>query len=223
MAQSRFITIATSERSEIIYEQVKAKSRIKKVNAMLRALKKEGLYDESVAVENIFNYLDTAPIGVDQTKSGYISVRGLSGKSVTQLTGVNKAISEFIKNKTSTVSGMKELYNERRNEIERFTGSKEFADSLSYKDLRDIYKVFKSNEYATASSSFDSNTFFTLYLTAMSSKNITKDKFLKEATYYAEYGTDEDLKKSLSIIYDKFISTYQGDKPITFIGVDDIY
>ena len=207
MAQSRFISIATSERSEIIYEQVKAKSRIKKVNAMLRALKKEGLYDESIAVENIFNYLDTSPLGVEQTKSGYISVRGLSGKSVTQLTGVNKAISEFIKNKTSTVSGMRELYEERRNELARFIEDGSFLDALSYKDIRDIYKVFQSNEYKKLQSRMGSPEFFTLMTQSIDEK-WSKDRFVKEMEYYLAEGNDEDLKGDIGYIYDIYIKNF---------------
>ena len=207
MAQSRFISIATSERSEIIYEQVKAKSRIKKVNAMLRALKKEGLYDESIAVENIFNFLDTSPLGVDQTKSGYISVRGLSGKSVTQLTGINKAISEFIKNKTSTVSGMRELYEERRNELARFIEDGSFLDALSYKDIRDIYKVFQSNEYKKLQSRMGSPEFFTLMTQSIDEK-WSKDRFQKEMEYYLAEGNDEDLKGDIGYIYDIYIKNF---------------
>ena len=207
MAQSRFISIATSERSEIIYEQIKAKSRIKKVNAMLRALKKEGLYDESIAVENIFNYLDTSPLGVEQTKSGYISVRGLSGKSVTQLTGVNKAISEFIKNKTSTVSGMRELYEERRNELARFIEDGSFLDALSYKDIRDIYKVFQSNEYKKLQSRMGSPEFFTLMTQSIDEK-WSKDRFQKEMEYYLAEGNDEDLKGDIGYIYDIYIKNF---------------
>ena len=41
-------------------------SKIKKVNAMLRALKKEGLYDESIAVENIFDYLESSPVDISK-------------------------------------------------------------------------------------------------------------------------------------------------------------
>ena len=142
--------------------KLKLKTKIKNINAMLRALKKEGLYDESIAVENIFDYLESSPVDIQKTKSGYISVRNIKNKSMTQLTGINKAISEFVKNKTSTVSGMNELYEERRNELSRFISDKEFVDSLSYKDIRSIYKVFQSNEYKKLQSRMGSPEFFTL-------------------------------------------------------------
>ena len=211
MAQKRFISIATSERSEILYEQIKAKSRIKKVNAMLRSLKQSGLYDESVAVENILNYLGTDVVGVSTTKSGYLSVRGIQSKSMTKLTAINKAINEFVKNKTSTVSGMYDLFEERRDELKRFIDDPEFVKNLSYKDIRTIYSVFRSNEYERNSRSFDSKTFFTLYTQAIGEK-MDKTKFLKEAEHYIDFGSDESLKNDLVKIYDEYISNYSNRK-----------
>lgn len=196
-----------TESSEILYEQIKAKTRIKNINAMLRALKKEGLYDESIAVENIFDYLESSPVDIQKTKSGYISVRNIKNKSITQLTGINKAISEFVKNKTSTVSGMNELYEERRNELSRFISDKEFVDSLSYKDIRSIYKVFQSNEYKKLQSRMGSPEFFTL-LTQSIDEKWNQEKFAKEIDLYMAEGNDEDLKEEITNIYNKYISKY---------------
>lgn len=196
-----------TESSEILYEQIKAKTKIKNINAMLRALKKEGLYDESIAVENIFDYLESSPVDIQKTKSGYISVRNIKNKSVTQLTGINKAITEFVKNKTSTVSGMNELYEERRNELSRFISDKEFVDSLSYKDIRSIYKVFQSNEYKKLQSRMGSPEFFTL-LTQSIDEKWNQEKFAKEIDLYMAEGNDEDLKEEITNIYNKYISKY---------------
>ena len=196
-----------TESSEILYEQIKAKTKIKNINAMLRALKKEDLYDESIAVENIFDYLESSPVDIQKTKSGYISVRNIKNKSITQLTGINKAISEFVKNKTSTVSGMNELYEERRNELSRFISDKEFVDSLSYKDIRSIYKVFQSNEYKKLQSRMGSPEFFTL-LTQSIDEKWNQEKFAKEIDLYMAEGNDEDLKEEITNIYNKYISKY---------------
>ena len=195
------------ERSEQIYEMVKLRSKVRKVNRALAALRKEGLYDESVAVENIFNYLESKPIDVDKTKVGNISLRSLKGKSMTQLTGIQKAIDQFIKNKTSSVKGMNELYEERRSELERMFDDKNFVDELSYKDIKKIYSVFKSNEYKRNDRRFDSKSFFTLYTQAIDEK-MSKEKFVKEMDYYIESGEDVDLKEDIIKIYDKYISNY---------------
>lgn len=199
MAQSRFYSIATSERSEIIYEQIKTKARIRKVNAMLRALKETDYYDESIAVENLFNYLGTETVDVKQTKKGYVSTRGIKSKSFTQITAINKEISEFIKNKTSTVTGMEELYEERRNELYRFINDKDFVNSLSYHDIRTIYRVFQSNEYKKLQSRMGSPEFFTL-LTQAIDEQWDKNKFIKEMKNYLPEGNDEDLKKDVTNI-----------------------
>ena len=82
------------ERQEQIYEMVKLRSRVRKVNRALAALRKSGLYDESVAVENIFNYLESKAINVTKTPTGNISMVGLKSKSMTQMKGIEKAIEQ---------------------------------------------------------------------------------------------------------------------------------
>jgi hypothetical protein len=195
------------ERQERIYEQVKLRSRVRKVNRALAALKKEGLYDESVAVENIFNLLESKTVEVGKTKSGYVSLRALKGKTITQQTAIQKAIDQFIKNKTSSVKGMMSLYEERRTELKKMFDDKDFVDSLSFKDIKDIYSVFKSNEYKRSSSKYDSKTFFTLYTQAID-EQFDKNKFIKEMDYYIDSGEDDDLKEDILKIYDKYISKY---------------
>ena len=207
MAKLKFVSITESERSEVIYEKIKAKSRIKKVNAMLRELKKSGMYGDSIAVENVFDYLESSPMGIEKTKSGYISTRGISSKSMTQISGINKAISDFIKNKTSSVKGMEELFEERRNELARFIEDEGFIKALSYKDIRDIYKVFKSNEYQRLNSRMGSPEFFALMTQAIDEK-WDKNRFVKEMEYYLAEGNDEDLKSDIKWIYDIYISNF---------------
>ena len=95
------------ERSEQIYEKIRVKRMIKQVNKALKSLREEDLYKESVAVENLFNLLESNTVNLKQTKSGNVSIVGIKKKSLTQLTAITKAINEFKKYPTSTVKGMK--------------------------------------------------------------------------------------------------------------------
>lgn len=195
------------ERQERIYEQILIKRKIRQANVRIRELKKAGLVDDSIAVENVMNYLGSKAVDVKETKAGYISVRGISGKSMTQMTAINKSLNEFIKNKTSTVSGMKELYEQRREELGKFTDNDDFAKSLSYSDIKDIYSVFKSNEYNRLKSVMDSKTFFTLYTQAMG-EGWNKERFMKEINMYIDSGNDLELKESITNIYNDYVSNY---------------
>lgn len=209
MARSRFISIAESERSELIYEQVKAKTRIKKVNAMLRTLKKSGMYDESIAVENMFDYLTSSAEGIYKTKKGYISTVGIKNKSMTQLAGLTKQLKQFVSNKTSTPTGVEELYEERRYELGAMIDDEDFVKQLSKQDLKDIYAVFQSDEYNKKSERFASSTFFRLYTEAIDKKK-SKNWFLNQMQTYKQIGNDQKLKQAVSDIYDKYIAYYSG-------------
>lgn len=211
---SRFKRNVLSELTQIKEEQKQRQQikvtirRINVVNEMLKSLKKTGMYDESVAVDNLFSYLSANTINVKATeKRGLVSKAGISVKSLTSLTGINKAIDQFLKNPTSTVKGMKQLYANRKDELGEYISDKDFIDSLGYDDLKTIYSVFQSNEYERTSRSFDSKSFFTLYTQAIDEK-WNKNRFMQEAEHYMEFGNDETLKEDISKIYENYVENY---------------
>ena len=197
------------ERREQIYNVIMLRRRIKEINKALTALRKSGYYDESIAVENLTSQVTSQAVGLRTTRTGNISVVGLKvGKiSSGQLTSITKSITDFLKNKTSTIAGMEELYEERRSELATMFKDREFVDSLSYKDLRNIYSVFQSDLYDKENKRYDSKSFFTVYIQAIDEK---KDKqwFLKTMENYQNYGNDKELRQASSDIYDKYIKFY---------------
>lgn len=197
------------ERQEQIYQMVKLRSQVRRINRALAALRKAGYYDESIAVENLVNQLTSKAVGLETTSSGNISLTKLKiGKvSITKQTAIQKSLEQFIKNKTSTIKGMEVLYEERKYELKRMFENDDFVDNLSNKDIRTIYSVFQSNEYKALQSRMGSPEFFVLYTQAIDQKK-DKDWFLREMSKYMESGQDEDLKESLSDIYDNYISKY---------------
>lgn len=211
---SRFKRNVLSELTQIKEEQKQRQlikvtnRRINVVNEMLKSLKKTGMYDESVAVDNLFSYLSANTINVKATeKRGLVSKAGISVKSLTSLTGINKAIDQFLKNPTSTVKGMKQLYANRKDELREWIEDKEFVDKLSYDDLKKIYSVFQSNEYKRMQSRMGSPEFFTLMTQAIDEK-WDKQKFEREMKNYIAEGNDEDLKEDIKVIYDDYIKNY---------------
>ena len=178
--------------------------KINVINQKLRALKKSDLYEESLAVENLFSYLSANTINVERTKGGYVSLKGIQNKS---MVGINKAIDNFFKNPTHTVKGMKQLYANRKDELREWIEDKEFVNKLSYDDLKKIYSVFQSNEYKKMQSRMGSPEFFTLMTQAIDEK-WDKQKFEREMKYYIAEGNDEDLKEDIQAIYDDYIKNY---------------
>lgn len=194
-------------RIEKIYQEVKLRSRIRAVNKRISELKKAGYYEESLAVENILNYLGSMPIGVGKTKKGFVSLKNVTGRNETVTSGIKQAIDQFFKNKTSSVAGFEELYEERRDQLFKMFDDKDFVESLSMADLKTIYSVFQSNEYKKNSRKFDSKTFYIMYTKAIDRK-ISKHTFIKEFEWYLGDGADDDLKDDLKKIYDNYIKGY---------------
>lgn len=188
-------------RIERIYQEVKAKTRLRQVNKMIGTLKKAGYDKESLAIKNIINKLESTPMGIGKTKSGYINLRRVTNLNETQLTGINISIDQFLKNRTSTIEGFEELYEERRQELKNMFDDKNFIDNLTREELRDIYSVFQSNAYTRNQKKFDSKTFFTVYTNAID-KKWDRQKFIKEMELYIDTGSDADLKDSIVEIYE---------------------
>lgn len=218
----QFRDISRYKRNVLVeYREVQALERelkmllrkVKQVNAMLKALKKTGHYKESIAVENLMDYLDTNTIKITpSSKSGLISTKGIRTsvklKNVTTLTAINKALDNFISNKTSTPEGMENLYRQRREELYKYLDPV-FVDSLSDKEMKDLYSVYQSNEYDRLQSRMESSEFFVMYTQAIN-EGWNKNKFFSEINKYLDTGEDLDLKESVSDIYDKYINEFVG-------------
>lgn len=200
--------LATIQKTQARQRQkAQIEATIKKINVInqkLRSLKKADLYEESIAVDNLFSYLSANTINVERTKGGYVSLKGIQNKS---MVGINKALDNFFKNPTHTVKGMKQLYANRKDELREWIEDKEFVDKLSYDDLKKIYSVFQSNEYKKMQSRMGSPEFFTLMTQAIDEK-WDKQKFEREMKNYIAEGNDEDLKEDIKAIYDDYIKNY---------------
>ena len=185
--------------------------KVDKVNKMLKALKKSGQYKESIAVENLVNFLDSSTVQIKPSgKSGLYSKSAIKTKvkmkNVTSLTAINKALDSFIQNKTSTPAGMDMLYKQRKDELLKYL-DEDFVESLSYEDLKTIYSVYQSNEYDTLQNRMGSAAFFSLYTQAID-EEWDKNKFVNEVDKYIESGEDLDLKEAITKIYDNYISNW---------------
>lgn len=195
------------ERIEKIYQEVKLRTRIRKVNLRIKKLKEAGFATESVAVENLFTQLDSSPVGLSKTKAGYISLRGTSSKNMTQMTAINKSIGQFFKNRTSSVEGMELLYEERREQLYNMFDDKSFIESLSFKDIKQIYSVFQSNEYKRLQSRMGSPEFFVMMTQAIDQK-WDKQRLLKEMSLYIDEGNDLDLKDDIESLFKNYLAPY---------------
>ena len=200
-----------SESSEILYEKIRVKTKIKNINAMLRALKKADYYDESIAVENLFNYLDSTTVDVSMTQRGYVSTREIKDKTMTQLTGINKALSDFVRNQTSTVKGMDKLYDDRINELRKFIDDEDFVNSLTYHDVKVIYGFFNAKEYERNEKRFPSKDMYVLFTKTLSEK-WSSERFMVEIQKYIDVGNDDDLKDDLMTLYNNYLKPYANRK-----------
>lgn len=174
------------------------------VNKMLKALKSSDLYEDSGAVENLLTYAGSEQVKAINNR-GMISRKAIrTSTSMTKLTALNKSLNDFLKNKQSTVSGMKELYDAHTEELLKITDDVEWVDSLSFRQVKNIYKMFGTKEYERVNSALGSEQIFSPYVSAIS-EQWNKDKFINEILVNSGNVNDLDLRDALSDLYNSTI------------------
>lgn len=192
---------------EIVKEKRILYKNVDTVNSLLKSLKQNNLYDDSGAVENLLAYVNNDLIDIVNTKRGTISktkIKALDLNLEKNITAISKSLNDFIKNRQSTVKGMKELFDAHSDELLRITDNEEWVKSLSFRQQKNIFKMFKTEEYEKVNSALGSTDIFNPYVTAISEK-WTQEKFVDTILRNTGNINDLDLRDGLKDLYNSTI------------------
>lgn len=182
----------------------KIKQKVDVINEMLDSLEESG-YNNTWASKILFNKLDTNKINaIVDTR---VSKKSISkSKSMSNLAYIDKALTDFMNSKTSTVSGIKSRIRDERKLIAEQTDNKDFADSLTDDEINQIYEVFNDVNYKqlTESGQYDSDEMFTFITTAKEQEQ-GSNQFIKMISTYSEDNPDADTKRAFRNIYNKYV------------------
>ena len=175
---------------EALHKQVV--KNVKKVNAMLQQLR--GQIDPKHpgwAATRMLNYLSAYVINA-VTEKGYIKFN--KNLSVGQMNAILKATNNFMKNKTSTVEGVKEAR-------EKIIESYRLNDNLTYAQAEVLYSFFESDDYKISDEVKYEVQKIAISVARM---NVSDDFYLDKVKQYIDYGNDEDTKRELLEIFHIF-------------------
>lgn len=188
------------EERYIIKEKNRILKKVDTVNTLLKALKKSDYYDVSGAVEKLKDYTDNDVLNLINQR-GLISKKSIKNVRLNiNLTAIDKAIEDFKLNIQSTVSYMKTIYDERVKELAMFTDNEEWANTLSKRQIKNIYKMFDSEQYEKINSQLSSTEIFTPYVTAIS-EQWTQEKFVDTILRNSNNLNDVELRNNLKQLY----------------------
>lgn len=125
----------------------------------------------------------------------------------TQLISLNKAMRNFLDSKTSTVSGIREIERQQKDNISNILGDFD-SDEISNDEIETLYDFFEDKDFNSVTKEkniMPSDMWITL--TTAKEEKWSKEKYLKNIYNYNPDldMNDLDLKESLISIYNKYM------------------
>lgn len=125
----------------------------------------------------------------------------------TQLISLNKAMRNFLDSKTSTVSGIREIERQQKDNISNILGDFD-SDEISNDEIETLYDFFEDKDFNNVTKEkniMPSDMWITL--TTAKEEKWTNEKYLKNIYNYNPDldMNDLDLKESLISIYNKYM------------------
>ena len=119
-----------------------------------------------------------------------------------QLKAVIKAIDDFLKSKTSSVKGIKQTIKKSQESL-RQTLSLEDVN-ITVEESKTLYKFFEDTDFNKLVNYLGASETFAIIQDAKESNDNNND-FIERIERYLMIGEDEDMKRSLSNIYNKYV------------------
>ena len=156
--------------------------------------------DNAWAVANLTAKLDNKVIQAISPYSGEIRIN--KKMSDAQLNAIRSATDEFLKNKTSKLSGIKQA---KENMISSLKSSLSTEDiELTDKEAQALYRLVEDKNLRTTTEYIGASKLWDLIIDAKA-KRATEDEWYKMLIDYNAFGKDLDMKDDLKRIYDLYI------------------
>ena len=156
--------------------------------------------DNAWAVANLYDKLDTNVIKAINPYSGEIRMN--KKMSDAQLNAIRSATDEFLKSKTSKLSGIKQA---KANMISSLKSSLSTEDiELTDKEAQALYRLVEDKNLRTTTEYIGASKLWDLMIDAKV-KRATEDEWYKMLIDYNAFGKDLDMKNDLKRIYDLYI------------------
>lgn len=156
--------------------------------------------DNAWAVANLTDKLDNKVIQAISPYSGEIRIN--KKMSDAQLNAVRSATDEFLKSKTSKLSGIKQA---KANMISSLRSSLSTEDvELTDKEAQALYRLVEDKNLRTTTEYIGASKLWALLIDAKA-KRATEDEWYKMLIDYNAFGKDLDMKDDLKRIYDLYI------------------
>lgn len=190
MDRRRYVSLA--QYKELRKEVNKANQRIRRIQ--------ERYGDNAWAVANLTEKLDNKLIKAINPYSGEIKLH--QRMSDAELNYIRSATEDFLKSKTSKLTGIKEAKENMINSL-KSSLSTDTVD-LTDKEAQALYRLVEDRNLRTTTEYIGASELWSLIIDAKE-KRASEDQWYQMLLDYNAFGKDLDMKKDLQRIYDEYI------------------
>lgn len=185
-------TINLGDYRELQKEIHKANQRITRI---------ESRYGEGAwAIRELYGKLDTS---VAKAITPFGQIRVTKDMSQAQLNLVRRSTREFLKSKTSTLTGIRQTRNNIMDGLKRSLSSTEDVE-LSDREIQALFRLVEDKDTRSTVEKIGASTMWKLLIDAREKKD-NKTDFLVKVKQYYNYSNDQDVKDDLSDFYKKYV------------------
>lgn len=154
----------------------------------------------SWAIHDLYGKLDS-PVGRAITPFGQIRIT--KDMSQAQLNLVRRSVKEFLKSKTSTLTGIRQTKNNIMNGLKQSLSASEDI-TISDREMEALFKLVEDKDTRGTVEKIGASTMWKLLIDAREKKSNKLD-FLAKVKQYYNYSNDLDVKRDLADFYKKYI------------------
>lgn len=177
----------------------KIRNDVTKANQRIRRIQ-ERYGDNAWAVANLTAKLDTKVIHAINPYSGEIKLN--KRMSDAELNAIRSATDEFLKSKTSKLTGIKQA---KENMITSLKSSLSTDDiELTDREAQALYRIVEDRNLRNTAEFIGASKLWDLMIDAKA-KRATEDQWYEMLLNYDAFGNDLDMKNDLKRIYDDYI------------------
>lgn len=187
-------SVSKENRKEQFYKETL--KHVQDANARLQSLSRK-YGSRTWASKKLFNRLDVTTLKA--VKRGRVNIT--KNMTMTQLTAVRNAVDMFLKSKTSTKAGIKEVSEETKRSMKKALSIDREIDD---EDIEDFYDMLSSDVFKYFADLIGASTLWALIEDAKEN-NDSENSFIARMESYISIGNDLDLRDKVIELYNKYV------------------
>lgn len=122
----------------------------------------------------------------------------------TELKATEKALSQFLTSKTSTIKGIRETKKSTLKSLKKTFSDDSRLSKLTDKEIEASYNMLSDNNFQDLVEKIGSSTSW-IIIDEAKQNNDNEERFLKRVSNYIDFGNDVDFKEKMQSIYNKLV------------------